>query len=213
MPRILRHHPSPAMVVACISLAVALGGTSYAAVKLPPNSVGTKQLKANAVTSIKVRNNALTGVDIREAKLGRVPSATNADLLDGVDSTGFVEPGSSEAWHEVGAANQPPFLNNWVNAAPTISTTAAFYRDPLDVIHLKGIVDGGSGGQSVIFILPEGYRPNTQPCLVTARGNATPGPVTPVLVCVGADGSVVVTEPFATTGQLFLDGLNFRLGS
>jgi hypothetical protein len=76
--RILRHRPSPAMVIACLALTVALGGTSYAAVSLPRNSVGTKQLRNNAVTSIKVKNNALTGADILESRLGRVPSATNA---------------------------------------------------------------------------------------------------------------------------------------
>jgi hypothetical protein len=45
MRRIVRHRPSPAMVVACFALAIALGGTSYAAVSLPKNSVGTKQLR------------------------------------------------------------------------------------------------------------------------------------------------------------------------
>jgi hypothetical protein len=76
------------MVVACIALSVALGGTSYAAITLPRNSVGTKQLKKNAVTAVKVRanaitspkvkNNALTGADINESTLGTVPKATNA---------------------------------------------------------------------------------------------------------------------------------------
>jgi hypothetical protein len=33
------------MVVACIALAIALGGTGYAAIVLPPNSVGTVQVK------------------------------------------------------------------------------------------------------------------------------------------------------------------------
>ena len=44
MRRILRHRPSPALVVACLALTIALGGTSYAAVTLPRNSVGTPQL-------------------------------------------------------------------------------------------------------------------------------------------------------------------------
>src|SRR6266566_4798412 len=43
-----RHH------VALIALFVALGGTSYAAVKLPANSVGSRQLKKGAVTPPKV---------------------------------------------------------------------------------------------------------------------------------------------------------------
>jgi hypothetical protein len=77
------------MVVACVALTVALGGTSVAAIQaLPRNSVGAKQLKrnavtgpkikANAVTGAKVANNSLTGADINEGRLGTVPSATNA---------------------------------------------------------------------------------------------------------------------------------------
>jgi hypothetical protein len=116
--------PSPAMTVACLALAVALSGVSYAAVALPRNSVGTAQLKRNAVTSPKVRDNALTGNDINEARLGQVPSAAransantansataadsantantaasatnaaNADRLDSLDSTAFMRTGA-----------------------------------------------------------------------------------------------------------------------
>jgi hypothetical protein len=45
--------PSAALVVACLALAVALSGVSYAATTLPRNSVGPKQLKANAVSGPK----------------------------------------------------------------------------------------------------------------------------------------------------------------
>jgi hypothetical protein len=65
MHRLLRHRPSPAMVVACLALLVALTGTSVAAVQaLAPNSVGTTQLKANAVTSAKIRNSNVTNADL-----------------------------------------------------------------------------------------------------------------------------------------------------
>jgi hypothetical protein len=74
-----RRAPSPAMVVACIALTVALGGTSYAAIRLPAGSVGTKQLKRGAVTGVKVRGNTLTGTQINEARLAKVPSARLAD--------------------------------------------------------------------------------------------------------------------------------------
>ena len=43
MKRLLRHRPSPAMVVSLLALTVALGGTGYAAIVLPANSVGTTQ--------------------------------------------------------------------------------------------------------------------------------------------------------------------------
>src|SRR3954454_9464120 len=57
------HRPTPATAIALIALFVALGGTGYAALKLPKNSVGTKQLKNNAVTGAKVKNGTLTADD------------------------------------------------------------------------------------------------------------------------------------------------------
>jgi hypothetical protein len=62
--------PSPAMVIACLALVVALSGTSYAVVlSLPVNSVGTAQLKANAVVSSKVKNRSLLAVDFKTGQL------------------------------------------------------------------------------------------------------------------------------------------------
>src|SRR5436190_18267065 len=61
--------PSPALVVASIALAIALGGTGYAALKLPANSVGTAQLKTASVTSIKVKNHTLKKVDFKPGEL------------------------------------------------------------------------------------------------------------------------------------------------
>jgi hypothetical protein len=54
MRHLVRRRPSPAMVVASLALLVALGGTSYATVSLPRNSVGAVQLKNGAVTPPKV---------------------------------------------------------------------------------------------------------------------------------------------------------------
>ena len=62
--------PSPAMVVACIALIVALSGTSYAKIlALPLNSVGTPQLKANAVISSKVKDHTLLAADFKPGQL------------------------------------------------------------------------------------------------------------------------------------------------
>jgi hypothetical protein len=66
-----RHRPSPAMVIASLALLVALGGTGYAAIVLPANSVGTPQLKRNAVTSLKVKNGSLLKADF---KAGQIPA-------------------------------------------------------------------------------------------------------------------------------------------
>ena len=110
MRRILRRLPSPSMVMACVALAVALGGTSYAAITLPKNSVGTAQLRKDSVTATKlatksvgprklqnnavgdpnVKPNALTGAKINEATLGEVPSAANATTVAGYTVRRFV---------------------------------------------------------------------------------------------------------------------------
>jgi len=74
-----RLFPSPSLLVAFVALLVALGGTSYAVVRLPARSVGAKQLKPSAVTGAKVADDSLTGADIREATLAKVPAAVNAD--------------------------------------------------------------------------------------------------------------------------------------
>jgi hypothetical protein len=67
------HRPSPAMAVALLSLTVALGGTSYAAIKLPKNSVGSKQIKPNAVTGSKVKDGSLFSNDFASGQLPRGP--------------------------------------------------------------------------------------------------------------------------------------------
>jgi hypothetical protein len=64
------------MVVACIALLVALGGTSFAAAtQLARNSVGTQQLKNGAVTNPKIRNNAVSSAKVANRSLLRVDFA------------------------------------------------------------------------------------------------------------------------------------------
>jgi collagen triple helix repeat protein len=67
----LRAGLSYANVVGTLALFIALGGVSYAAVKLPAHSVGTKQLKADAVTSANVRDGTLRQRDFQGGALPR----------------------------------------------------------------------------------------------------------------------------------------------
>jgi hypothetical protein len=80
MARIRR--PSPSMIVALAALAVALGGTSYAAVRLPRNSVGRRQLRDNSVTSPKVEDGSLTARDFGAGELPRGPQGPQG--LEGI---------------------------------------------------------------------------------------------------------------------------------
>jgi hypothetical protein len=94
MTRLGLRPPTPSMVVSIVAMVVALGGTSYAVVQLPPRSVGAKQLKrnavsashikANAINSAKVKKESLKGTDIDEASLGAVPLAARTSGLDRV---------------------------------------------------------------------------------------------------------------------------------
>jgi hypothetical protein len=68
------------MIVACLALAVSLGGTGIAAVTtvLPRNSVGNAQLKNNAVTSAKVLNSSLRRADFAPGVLTLTPGPQGA---------------------------------------------------------------------------------------------------------------------------------------
>jgi hypothetical protein len=58
-----------ANVIACSALFVALGGTGYAALSLPKNSVGNLQLKPGAVNSAKVADRSLKAIDFAADQL------------------------------------------------------------------------------------------------------------------------------------------------
>jgi hypothetical protein len=103
--QVCRHLRSNA--VAYLALFVALGGTSYAAIKLPAGSVGSKQIKngtvknadlaANAVTSPKVRDGSLLSADFRAGQLPQGPKGdtgpqgpkgdTGAQGVQGIDGS------------------------------------------------------------------------------------------------------------------------------
>src|SRR5213592_1341806 len=70
----MRPRISYANVVSTLALILALGGVSYAAVK-----ISGKSIKDRTVTAKKIKKNSLTGTEINEAKLGKVPLAVLAD--------------------------------------------------------------------------------------------------------------------------------------
>jgi hypothetical protein len=65
MMRILRSRLSYGNVTATVALFIALGGTGYAAIALPRNSVGSKQIRGDAVGASEVRRGAVTSEAIR----------------------------------------------------------------------------------------------------------------------------------------------------
>ena len=134
--RIRNWRPSHATVAAYMALFVALGGTSYAAVKLPRNSVGGQQIKANAVSSGKVKNGSLKLDDFVAGQVPAGPSgaqgpagpagarglsgADGAAGADGADGTPGAD-GTAAAFARVGSggaldAGTPSQTKNVVQA-------------------------------------------------------------------------------------------------
>src|SRR2546423_2539022 len=80
---------SYANVASTLALVLALGGVSYAAVKINGSSIKNRTIAAK-----KVKKNTLTGTEINESKLGKVPlagladNATNATHATNADTVG-----------------------------------------------------------------------------------------------------------------------------
>jgi len=79
MKWLLGRRPSPALLIALLALFVALGGSSYAAVKIGARdiqrgAVGTRAIANNAIRSADIHNATIAGVDVKDDSL------TNADI-------------------------------------------------------------------------------------------------------------------------------------
>lgn len=171
--------------------------------------VAERAASANTATSAGTARRADTAASATTAATATsAANATDAGMLDGVDSTGFLRSTPPEAYREVGTAGQPGFGAGWTNAGAS-DTTAAFFKDPFGIVHLKGAV-ARVAGASLIYTLPAGYTPTKNACFPTV--NAAVNPPTPAHICIAASGAVQqITGP--ASGFYLLDGVTFRAGA
>ena len=149
MGRLLRQRPSPAMIVALAALFVALGGSSYAAIKvgsgnIKRGAVGTRAVANNSIRSADVRNGDLTGRDVKNDSLTNsdidnaglraksadtakaadsattATTATNANALGGITATGFTRP---DCTSQSGAVKGFARINASAGFSSTFTTT------------------------------------------------------------------------------------------
>jgi hypothetical protein len=135
---IRRHLASPAMLVACAALIVALGGVSYAASVLPRNSVGTAQLKKKAITRAKIKKNAVTGAKVKnqslmaaDFKAGQLPAGAQGPKGDPGPQGPQGIPGQHGPKGDAGAAG--PEGDTGAQGAPGPSDGYIAKRDILNV--------------------------------------------------------------------------------
>ena len=90
----LRKHLTYANVMATIAVFIALGGSSYAAVKLSRNSVGATQIRKGAVGASELRRGAVRSSDVRNGGLSvrDLSAAARADLRGAQGPTGVPGP-------------------------------------------------------------------------------------------------------------------------
>lgn len=133
MYRKVRRRPSPAIVISLLALFVALGGTGYAAVSLPRNSVGTAQLKKGAVTKTKISKKTIAALKGNRGPAGPAgttgatgpPGAAGANGTNGTNGTpGAPGPaGTALGYAHVNA-------NGTVDAAHSKNVTSAMVSHP-----------------------------------------------------------------------------------
>jgi hypothetical protein len=70
MKSLFPRRPTASLVISVVALFVALGGSGYAALSMPPNSVGTRQLRNSSVSNPKIRNLAVNFSKIAYGTVG-----------------------------------------------------------------------------------------------------------------------------------------------
>ena len=109
--------------------------------------------------------------------------------------------GDCEDWTEV-----ETFGTNWANyTASSDFNTAGYYKDPFNVVTLKGLVTHTTGGGgTTVFTLPTGYIPTKQLVFISDAGFAF------ARVDVNSDGTVDLQTGNAVV-YLTLEGISFRV--
>jgi hypothetical protein len=129
-----------ANVMATVAVFLALGGASYAAFKVPKNSIGAKQLKNGAVTAAKIKNGAVTGAKMAAGTLGTVPSATNATTAtNAVNATNATHALSADSATTATSATKAGDASTLDGRSPSSFASAEVVR--VASISREGIVD------------------------------------------------------------------------
>lgn len=145
------------MIISCLALFAALGGTVYASSTISGKTIKKSSLpgnrvKKNSLPGNRIKKNSLTGTQINESKLGQVPSAGSAvnatNAVNAVNATNV----NSVKPYSVGANN-----HEFVTLAKTASFELAGWCDPEDTMAAPGLESLREG--TVVIIYNRGAAP------------------------------------------------------
>ncbi len=144
-----------ANAVSLLALFIALGGTSYAVIKLPASSVGNRELKRDAVTGSKIRDGSVAARDLAKDAVARGPRGPEGP--SGPAGTSGAGGGAPGPWTPLA------FEGAWTNYSSGFAT-GAYRKDQNGVVWLRGLVSKNGtvppDSGEVIARLPAGYRPS-----------------------------------------------------
>ena len=120
-----------ANAIAYAALFVALGGTSYAAVKLPAGSVGTKELRSDSVTKSRIHRDAVTSLRVLDHTLKAV------DFAPGQLKAGQGRPGAQGRSGRQGAKGETD--RRWASPGSTQAAAASLDPSPGDAAATKTV--------------------------------------------------------------------------
>lgn len=173
MTSIFKRRPSASLIISCLALFIALGGTVYAGTtisgknikknSLPGNrvkksSLPSNRLKKHSITGTQIKNGSITGTQINLNSLGKVPSAANADNAANAAN-------ASNAANAANVASVRPFSVG-ANTGQLVSlvTTSDFelmgFCDPNDEAFPPNIVGTEPERTGTVFVI---YNRNSAP--------------------------------------------------
>ncbi|HEY7256986.1 MAG TPA: hypothetical protein VH476_09925 [Solirubrobacterales bacterium] len=138
--------PSAAMVIACLALFLALGGSVYAAKSSGGKKINGTRIKQNSVPGNRIQKHTLTGTQIDFGKLGTVPSASNATNAANASSAANATTVDSVKTFSAGASD-----NQLVSLAKTSSFELMGICDPNFDFDPPGVQFENTGTAMVIY--------------------------------------------------------------
>lgn len=97
----------------------------------------------------------------------------------------------------------PTLLNGWTDYGSGYEV-ASYWKDTCGVVHFSGLIDSGTAtANTVLFVLPVGYRPRASEKFIVVSFNAL------CVIDVYADGNVTIRAG-ANSDWLSLSGIQFR---